>query len=101
MTSKTGKPIEIVDPFARRLVGKYLARRMVDVDKLLLAVRHADFETVRVTGHNLYGSGAAYGLQDISSIGASLEDAAETADVTEIERLIEELKLFLGDLRVR
>ncbi|MGI9272941.1 MAG: Hpt domain-containing protein [Woeseiaceae bacterium] len=101
MTSKTGKPIDIVDPFARRLVGKYLARRLIDVDNLLQAVRDSDFETVRITGHNLYGSGAAYGLHDISSIGANLENAAEDADAQQIERLIDDLKLFLDDLRVR
>ena len=100
MDSKTGRPIEIVDPFARRLVGKYLSRREDDVENLLRAVRNSDFETVRITGHNLYGSGAAYGLQDISSIGAKLEDAAEVADVGRIEQLIEELKKFLGDLKV-
>lgn len=100
MTSDTGKPIEVADPFARRLVGKYLDRRCDDIGKLTRALADADFETIRITGHNLYGSGAAYGLDDISSIGASIENAADSKDVPSIERSIDELKAFLRALKV-
>ena len=75
MTGKEKKPIEIADPFARQLVGQYLKNRKGDVDKLSVALSRADFETIRTTGHNLYGSGAAYGIDDISFIGASIENA--------------------------
>ncbi|MGI9236656.1 MAG: Hpt domain-containing protein [Woeseiaceae bacterium] len=95
-----GKPIEITDPFARRLIGKYLDNRRDDIDKLTNALAASDFETIRVTGHNLYGSGAAYGLDDISWIGASIENAADQQDVPKIELSIGELKAFLQKLKV-
>lgn len=95
-----GKPIEIADPFARRLIGKYLDNRRDDIDKLTNALAASDFETIRVTGHNLYGSGAAYGLDDISWIGASIESAADVEDVPKIEMSIGELKAFLQKLKV-
>lgn len=95
-----GKPIEIADPFARRLVGKYLDNRRGDIDKLKSALEKSDFETIRVTGHNLYGSGAAYGLDDISWMGASIEAAADSKDIPRIERLIGELTAFLHKLKV-
>lgn len=95
-----GKPIEINDPFARRLIGKYLDNRRDDIDKLTNALAASDFETIRVTGHNLYGSGAAYGLDDISWIGASIESAADVKDVPKIELSIGELKAFLQKLKV-
>lgn len=95
-----GKPIEITDPFARRLIGKYLENRRDDIGKLTKALADSDFDTIRVTGHNLYGSGAAYGLDDISWIGASIEVAADSKDVSGIERSIEELGLFLKKLKV-
>ncbi len=94
------KPIDIADPFARRLVGKYLENRKDDVKKLSKALRSGDFETIRVTGHNLYGSGAAYGLDDISWIGAGIENAAKSADREKLERLIGELRDFLTRMRV-
>lgn len=95
-----GKPIEIKDPFARRLIGKYLDNRRDDIGKLTRALSDSDFETIRVTGHNLYGSGAAYGLDDISWIGASIEKAADSQDIAEIERSIGELESFLRALKV-
>jgi len=98
--SRKGKPIDIDDPFARRLVGKYLENRKDDIEKLKRAVKKSDLETVRITGHNLYGSGAAYGLDEVSWIGASLESAAEAADIPRIERLIGELTEFLARLGV-
>ena len=99
-SEKKGKPIEISDPFARRLIGKYLSHRKDDIDKLKDALAASDFETIRVTGHNLYGSGSAYGLDDISWLGASIENAADARDEEQIERLIGEMTDFLRKLRV-
>ena len=100
MAGNKDKPIDVVDPFARKLVGKYLANRKDDVTKLARALAEADFDTIRVTGHNLYGSGAAYGLDDISWIGAGIENAAKSADTEQLERLIGELREFLVRMHV-
>lgn len=100
MTGNEKWPIEITDPFARQLVGQYLKNRKDDIDKLSDALAKSDFETIRTTGHNLYGSGAAYGIDDISFIGASIESAADEADTDRIERLIGELGDLLRRLKV-
>jgi len=97
---KKGKPIEISDPFARRLIGKYLSHRKDDIEKLKRALAESDFETIRLTGHNLYGSGSAYGLDDISWLGASIENAAVAKDGEKLEQLIGEMTDFLHKLRV-
>jgi len=99
-TSKRGKPIEIADPFARKLIGKYLDNRKCDIGKLQQALADSDFETIKVTGHNLYGSGAAYGLDHISFIGADIEIAAEAKDGPRIEQLIGEMTDFLRKMNV-
>lgn len=107
MNSKTenesaaaGKLIEVSDPFARRLIGKYLANRKQDVGKLTLALSKGDFESIKITGHNLYGSGATYGLDDISLLGASIERAALNEDPARIEALIDEMREFLHKMKV-
>ncbi len=100
MAGSRDKPIDIADPFARKLVVKYLENRKEDIAKLSNALRSGDFETIRVTGHNLFGSGAAYGLDEISRIGAGIEKAAEHADEDQLERLIGELREFLTGMRV-
>lgn len=92
--------MEIADPFARRLVGKYLSHRKEDISKLQSALAESDFETIRLTGHNLYGSGSAYGLDEISYIGASIEKAAGDKDAGRIDCLIGELRNFLHKLHV-
>ena len=101
MSSEEGKTIEINDPFARKLVGDYLENRRVDVTKLTQALHDSDFETIRVTGHNLFGSGAAYGFEAISEMGADIERAAESRDVPGIERRIADLRALLGRVKVR
>ncbi len=88
------------DPFARRLVGKYLENRRQDIDKLSRAVAAADFDTLRTTGHNLYGSGAAYGFDEISTIGAGIEQAATLEDTARIRDLIAELRSVLRNLGI-
>jgi HPt (histidine-containing phosphotransfer) domain-containing protein len=101
VNSKKGKTIEIADPFARRLVGQYLENRNDDIARLTKALGSADFETIRITGHNLFGSGAAYGFDDISAIGASIESAATDSDVPLVERLIGDLRELLAKITVR
>ena len=100
MTVEKVVPIEIADPFARKLVGQYLQNREGDIGKLQDALRRDDFETIRVTGHNLYGSGSAYGLDEVSRIGANLEQAAEQQDSSGVARLVVELAEFLRTVEV-
>lgn len=100
MTVENIVPIEIADPFARKLVGQYLEKREGDIGKLRGALESEDFETIRVTGHNLYGSGSAYGLDEVSRIGANLEQAAEQQDGAGVTRLIDDLAIFLRTVEV-
>jgi len=100
VTVKKSKPIEIADPFARKLVGRYLENREGDIVRLRGAVEQEDYDTIRVTGHNLYGSGSAYGLDEVSRIGANLEQAAGARDVVGIGRLIDELADYLRQVEV-
>ena len=93
-------PIEIADPFARKLVGQYLENRERDVEKLRVALQRHDFDAIRVTGHNLFGSGSAYGLDEVSRIGARLEQAAGEQGSEEICRLVAQLADYLRDVDV-
>ncbi len=92
--------IVVTDPFARRLMVRYLAQRDRDVDALRAALDGRNFEQIRDKGHNLFGSGSAYGLDRISELGASLERCAEKADAEAVSALIDELEAFVRDVRV-
>ncbi|MDB5458028.1 MAG: multi-sensor hybrid histidine kinase, partial [Caulobacter sp.] len=78
-------------------VPAYLASCRQHVVTMRTALNQADFETVTVLGHNLRGSGGAFGFQVITDIGGDLEQAAIDADVGAARRLVEELSRYLDD----
>ncbi|WP_327019759.1 PAS domain S-box protein [Caulobacter sp. Root1455] len=59
------------------------------------ALNRDDFEAVILLGHNMRGSGGAFGFLAITDFGASLEQAAEDADLAASRRLVGELSRYL------
>lgn len=100
MTSQSGNPIEVTDPFARRLLARYLERRREDLIRLRSALSRDDFASIERTGHNLFGSGAAYGLQEISDLGADLEKAAQGKDSARIDCIVDALEAYVQQVTV-
>jgi HPt (histidine-containing phosphotransfer) domain-containing protein len=62
------------------------------------ALDRADFDAVTLLGHNMRGSGGAFGFQMITNLGASLEAAADDLDIVASRRLVRELSSFLATL---
>lgn len=92
--------IDIEDPFARRLLSQYLERRRADLARLRDALAQHDFASIELTGHNLSGSGAAYGLDSISSLGADLEAAARSQHADRVREILDQLESFVSGLTV-
>ena len=95
-----GERVDIADPFAKRLMVRYLGRREEDLETLRSALAESDFDSIRIKGHNLYGSGSAYGLDRISELGDSIEAAALAKDQTAIILLIDALESYVRRLRI-
>jgi CheY-like chemotaxis protein len=70
----------------RELVPGYVERRQNDMVALWMALKMADYRTLSALGHQLKGSGAAYGFEGLSDYGASLEEAAKASDLDEASR---------------
>ncbi len=96
MAEKPDNPNTLADPFARQLMTRYLERRQSDLATLRQALADKDFEAVRLAGHNMFGSGAAYGFTGITALGARLEKAADARQVEAIRGLIDELETFIN-----
>jgi HPt (histidine-containing phosphotransfer) domain-containing protein len=79
---------------------QYLGRREIDLRTLRDALEEGDFECIRIKGHNLFGSGSAYGLDRISELGARIENAAKQENREQINKLIDALAAYIGNLRV-
>ena len=92
--------VVINDPFAKRLMDRYLDKRRADIPALRSALAAEDYDSIRDKGHNLFGSGSAYGLDQISEIGSALEKAAKKRDSEKIGQLIEKLDTFVTNLEV-
>ena len=92
--------VVVHDPFAKRLMVRYLSRREDDIHSLRSALASDDFDSIRNTGHNLFGSGSAYGLDRISELGAALEKTAMKKDCDAVDELIDTLEAFVSNVRV-
>lgn len=82
-------------------MARYLERRQEDLLTLDRALSDADFETIRVAGHNLSGSGAAYGLEEVSRLGRCIEKAADKRDAVEVRRHLDDLGDFVRAVKLR
>lgn len=84
--------VQSADPAIRQLLPGYVANRHADLDQLQAGLEHEDSVVLRRIGHNLKGSGAAYGLPPVSRLGADMERAALQGHFDELRELIEILR---------
>jgi CheY-like chemotaxis protein len=64
-------------PEVQALVPQYLEGRMQDLLQLSGALSGRDYETIRVIGHTMKGTGTAYGFPELTAAGALIESAAK------------------------
>lgn len=87
-----------IDSIIAPLIPDFMKNRENDITTLNTALSDKDFETLRITGHNLKGCGAGYGFQGITDIGAKIETAAVDQDTDDIQTLIGELTHYLDNV---
>ncbi len=93
MPSPTGSEDE--DFGIAELVPQYLAFCRSDLEVLRAALAGRDFEKIRILGHNLKGSGSAYGFPEITEYGSLLEQAGKNSDNAGVEQGISLFSQFL------
>lgn len=93
--SDASSTLKNIDPIVRELLPGYLKRRDEEFIRLKALLASQDFEAIRTLGHNLSGSGGAYGLQTLTEIGRRIEMAAKNSDSTTLSRELEVLGQFL------
>jgi CheY-like chemotaxis protein/HPt (histidine-containing phosphotransfer) domain-containing protein len=76
-------------------VPAYLQNCRQNVVVMLNALDRVDFATVASLGHQMRGSGGAFGLQAITDIGAALQEAGESADDDVSRKWVKELSNYL------
>jgi HPt (histidine-containing phosphotransfer) domain-containing protein len=94
------KIVVYVDADLEDLIPGYLQNRYQDVESVLQAVDKHDFETIRVLGHTMKGTGGGYGFDAISEMGRDLETAAIEANVPAIRQKVAALLAYLQAVEV-
>ena len=89
-----------VDKDLEDLIPEFLDNRRSDVESMRSAVANDDYETVRVLGHSMKGSGGGYGFDDITEIGGALEQAAKRKDNKAIGDELGKLASYLARIEV-
>ena len=82
------------------LVPAYLAARRTEVTEIRRKVDEGDLEALRVIGHNLRGSGAGYGFDDLTLLGAQIETAAEAGDLRTVREVADRLEAYIKRVTV-
>jgi HPt (histidine-containing phosphotransfer) domain-containing protein len=94
---RSSQPGEEEDDFGiAEIVPQYFALCQRDLLNLRDALDQNDFEKVRVLGHNLKGSGGAYGFPEITEIGSSLEASGKLHDTSLAKTGVDRLAAFLS-----
>ncbi len=96
-----GKKIIVnVDRDLEDLIPGFMDNRQNDIVTIRNAVEQEDYETVRSLAHCLKGCGAGYGFNEITEIGATLEQAAKAKDRQKIEEWLNYLAQYLGKVEI-
>lgn len=98
--STNSRFIVSVDADLEELIPLYLEKRQNDVQILQEKLVHGDYETIRLLGHSIKGSGGGYGFDRITDIGRLIEDSALTKSPEGVSRGLDELAEFLQRVEV-
>ena len=100
MSESDEKIVVKIDPDLEDLIPDYLKNRRNDIETMRSDLSSGDFETIRITGHSMKGSGGGYGFDHITEIGKCIEDAAKAKNEDEINKQISELASYLDRVSV-
>ncbi len=101
MTLNSGEKIIVhIDANLEELIPGFFKNRREDIKSMLAALENGDYETIRILGHAMRGSGGGYGFDTITDIGNALEQAATDRKSEEIRKRIHELSRYLERVEV-
>ncbi len=95
-----GKTIVRVNSLLKNIIPGFVRNMEKNTGMIWESLDKEDYEAIRVMSHGMKGAGGGYGLDAITGIGGSLEQAARDGDSEEIRRLNHKLGNFLERLEV-
>lgn len=95
-----GKIVVLLDADLEELIPGYLEDRREDTGTVMKCLEQGDYQTIRILGHDLKGTGGGYGFDAITLIGNSLEQAAKDQNQDEVRKLVQDLTAFLDRVEI-
>ena len=100
MNIKDEKITVKIDADLKELIPGYLNNRQLDIKNIITSLEKGGYETIRIIGHSMKGSGGGYGFDLITELGRAIEQAAKEKDDDLIKAKVEELKEYLGKIEI-
>jgi len=89
-----------VDPGMEDIVPGYLEKRRAEIDTYRQALAGGDFDSIRMMGHKLKGTGGGYGFPVLTEIGGKLEEQALAKNADGLRAKIEELARYVNSVKL-
>lgn len=100
MGNGEGKIVVTISPDLEPLAAGYIDNRQRDVEALKDALMRNDFESIRILGHSMKGSGGGYGFDQITEFGRDIEQAAKLNNAAILSELTEKLSDYLARIDI-
>jgi len=100
LSTKNEKIIVHVDPDLEDIIPEFLLNLAEDLQSILEALDKNDYESVRILGHSMKGSGGGYGFDQVTEMGRDIENAAGAMDAQTVRDKVSEIKNYLQRVEV-
>ena len=82
------------------LLPKFMTNRKKEVAAMREALAQQDFETVRKIAHGMKGAGGSYGFDRVTTMAATIEQAAKAGSARPIQTELDALATYLEHVRI-
>ncbi|HYB89429.1 MAG TPA: Hpt domain-containing protein [Candidatus Binataceae bacterium] len=94
------KVVVEVDQDLSDLIPGFLTHKRADIQTIIAAAEHKDYEVIDRLSHRLKGEGASYGFPVLTDLGRRLEDASRHHDLAAVNQWASELQHYLERVEV-
>jgi HPt (histidine-containing phosphotransfer) domain-containing protein len=81
-------------------VSEYLEDCQKDLSALSSALIERDYESARVFGHQMKGTGSPFGFPSLTQLGSAIEQAAAHKDTPALDHAVRQLEEYLSRVEI-
>ncbi len=82
------------------IVPAYLVQRQEDARTLADLLAISDFASIQRIAHDMKGTGTSYGFEQLTQLGAAIEDAAQESNSQRLGKSVAELSAYLSRVQL-